>query len=197
MQRHVITNQQHVVENQHEHFHILAALNEKLESVLEKLEHGVENGSNFEQIPQMSTAGCDDSQVLQPPTTCSDDSQVLQPPPTQIQARPSLDGEPELRLAPRHHHPNKVSVQLQCDLETRRMQGHDITDQQCIVENKHEESRAPAALNDELESVFEKLDHIEENSGDLEQIVQNSSDDLTVLSPYSPSAVQSTLPNHS
>lgn len=63
MQGHVVADQQHIVENQHEHSHILAALNSKLESVLEKLDHIVENRSNFEQIVQTITSCFDDSKV--------------------------------------------------------------------------------------------------------------------------------------
>jgi len=50
MQGHVVTNQQCIVDNQREQSHILAGLNEKLECILEKLDHMVENRSNFEQL---------------------------------------------------------------------------------------------------------------------------------------------------
>jgi len=72
MQGHVVANQQYIVENQHEQSHILAALNEKLECVLGKLDHMVENSSNFEQLVQKFTTCFDHSNVLSTQSPASD-----------------------------------------------------------------------------------------------------------------------------
>jgi len=61
MQGHAVTYQQHIVENQQEQSNILAAINEKLEGVLERLDHIVENHSNLDQILHTFAACFDDS----------------------------------------------------------------------------------------------------------------------------------------
>jgi len=52
---------------------MLAALNEKLDSVLEKLDHMVENSNNFEQFVQKLTTCFDDSKTA----SCFDHPKVL------------------------------------------------------------------------------------------------------------------------
>jgi len=82
MQGHVVTDQRRIVENQHEHSHILAALYEKLESVHEKLDHIVEsrsNLSNLELILQTFAACFDGSKVLSMHSPASDPIDLLQP----------------------------------------------------------------------------------------------------------------------
>jgi len=68
-----------IVENQHEQSHNLAALNEKLESVLAKLDHIVENRSNLDQTLQMFARCFDDSKVMSTHSPHSDPIDLLEP----------------------------------------------------------------------------------------------------------------------
>ena len=64
MQGHVATDQRRIAENQHEHSRILAALNDKVESVLENLDRIMEHHSNFDQFLQTLAAFFDDSGIM-------------------------------------------------------------------------------------------------------------------------------------
>ena len=66
MQGHVATHQRRIVENQHEHSRIAAALNDKIESVLERLDYIMEHHSHFDQFLQTLAACFDDSKVMSP-----------------------------------------------------------------------------------------------------------------------------------
>jgi len=82
MQGHVVIDQRRIVENQHSHSHILAAIHEKLESVHEKLDHIMENRSNrsnLEQILQPFAAWFDDSKVPSTHSSASDPIHLLKP----------------------------------------------------------------------------------------------------------------------
>jgi hypothetical protein len=61
MQGHIAVGQQHIVGNQQEQFRIMATLNDKVECVLDKLEHIMGNHDQF----------------LQTLTVCSYDSAVV------------------------------------------------------------------------------------------------------------------------
>ena len=64
MQGHVVTDQRRIVENQHEHSRVMAALNDKVESVLERLDHIMEHHSNFDQFLETLAAVFDDSKGM-------------------------------------------------------------------------------------------------------------------------------------
>ena len=64
MQGHIATHQRRIVENQHEHSRIAAALNDKIESVLEGLDHIMEHHSHVDQFLQTLAACFDGSKVM-------------------------------------------------------------------------------------------------------------------------------------
>ena len=63
MQGHVVNGQQRIVENQHEQHRFLAAINEKVDSIREKVDRIAENRSN--------------NQLLHTLTSCFDDPRIL------------------------------------------------------------------------------------------------------------------------
>lgn len=79
MQGHVVTDQRHIIENQHEHSHILASLNEKLEGILDRIDYMMENRSNLDQFFQTLTACFDDSRVMSMHSLASDPIHLIEP----------------------------------------------------------------------------------------------------------------------
>ena len=153
--------------------------------------------SLFQNLARGFSRGCPDREQAPPQPAGSPPQRIRRAPEIQGQARcrfPSLDGRPEPLWLPENHHSNKVSVQLQCGLQTRQMQGHVVIDQRRIVENQDEHSHILAALYEKLESVHEKLDHIVENRSNrsnLEQVLHTFAacfDDSQILSTHSPAS---------
>jgi len=72
MQGHVVTDQRRIVEDLQEHSYILAALNEKLEDALKKLDHIMVNRNNPGQFLQPFDAFFDDSRVKSTHSLASD-----------------------------------------------------------------------------------------------------------------------------
>jgi hypothetical protein len=64
MQGHVVDDQRHVIENQHEHSRVLASLNDKLEGILDRIDNMMEHRSNLDQFLQTITACFDEARVM-------------------------------------------------------------------------------------------------------------------------------------
>ena len=77
MQGHVVTDQRHIVDNQHEHSRIMASLSEKLEYISERIDYIAENRCNLDRFRQTLAACFDDSRVMSMLSPASDPIDLL------------------------------------------------------------------------------------------------------------------------